>query len=288
MAILSANRAKWGDSFIIDDGAHDGFIRLAQRSRKSFKLESTIEYAGETGLEHLDLPSETMRILRRLEPKDLEDTDLASVPQPMRWWVNTYGVHTPAALIHDRFIGDKRLLPPGVSEADIDRYFRFMLKDTGVRFLKRWIMWSATALRTRILTDGWRSWKAASVLAWTALAIAGTVGFFLSVLAGNWGLAVLLGVVAPPVFSVLWGRQWGAGLVAAWLVTPWLVPPLIITAAFLVLYAAAETALRFVLDPSRAGSEPVLFTQDEARNEKLQRRAETIEEGEISQEARAI
>lgn len=283
MAVFSSNRPKWGDSFIIDDGEGDGFIRLAQAGRKSFRLESSIEYAGETGLEDRGLDVEAMKMLRRLDPSDLDETDLASIPAPMRWWVNTYGVHTPPALIHDRFIGGE--LPKGVTEADVDRYFRFMLKDSGVRFLKRWIMWSATALRTRALGGGM---KTASVVLWAVLAILGTVGLVVSVASGQWVSAAVLGVVAPAAMSTLWGKQFGAGLVAAWLVVPWLVPPLLVTSVFLVFYVVAETALRLVLNPSNAGSEPVLWTNDDERSERLQNQAENLADGEISTEARAV
>ena len=37
-------------------------------------------------------------------PVRLPRTDLASVPLPLRWLVSNYGVHTPAALIHDWMI----------------------------------------------------------------------------------------------------------------------------------------------------------------------------------------
>ncbi|HEY0518408.1 MAG TPA: DUF1353 domain-containing protein, partial [Ilumatobacteraceae bacterium] len=33
-----------------------------------------------------------------------DDTDMASVPRFMRWFENTYGLHTLAAIIHDRLI----------------------------------------------------------------------------------------------------------------------------------------------------------------------------------------
>lgn len=283
MAVFSSDRPKWGDSFIIDDGAGDGFIRLAQTGRNSFRLESSIEYAGETGLEERGLDVAALKMLRRLDPSDLDETDLASIPAPMRWWVNTYGVHTPPALIHDRFIGGE--LPNGVTEADVDRYFRFMLKDSGVRFLKRWIMWSATALRTRALGGGR---KTASVVLWALLAILGTAGFVVSAATGQWLLAAVLGVAAPAVMSSLWGKQFGAGLVAAWLVVPWLVPPLLVTSLFLLFYVVAETGLRFILNPSNAGSEPVLWTRDTERGERLKAQAARLADGEISHEARAV
>lgn len=258
MAIFSGLRPEWGDNFVIDHGAADGYIRLAQRGRKTFELESTIEYLGETGLEMLDLPKESMQTLRKLTPDDLDETDLASVPQPMLWWVNTYGVHTPAALIHDRFIGGD--LPDGVTEQHIDRYFRFMLKDAGVRYIKRWIMWSAVALRTRFDSGGL---KRLSVVVWAILAIAGIVGFIAAVWLSAWGVAFLLASIAPTLTSVLWGKQYGAGIVASYGAAPWVVPPLIVTVVFLVIYSLAELIVTQLVDAKDAGSEPVLWPRDE-------------------------
>ena len=139
MAYFSGTCPQWGPGFHIDADANDGRIRLAQCGRKTFALESTIRYSGTTGLEDVGLPPASLEELREVTPADLPETDLASIPPPMRWWVNSYGVHTPAAIIHDRFIGGD--LPEGVTEQHIDRYFRFMLADAGVTIGKRWIMW---------------------------------------------------------------------------------------------------------------------------------------------------
>lgn len=241
MIDLQRQRPDWGDGFIIDEGAGDGLIRLAQRDDKTFKLESTLRYAGPLGLDKLNLGAEAENRLRNLAPEELPDTDLASVPSPMRWWVNTYGTHTPAALFHDRFIGDPEALPAGVSEANIDRYFRFMLRSCGVPFVKRWIMWSATALRTRFESPSLV--KKASVIIWVILAAVGTVGFFTAV-AGQWWLwAAVLGLVTPLVFSSLWGHQFGAALVAGWLVVPWLVPPILVVVVFSIPYKVIEKVI---------------------------------------------
>ncbi|MEL7210164.1 MAG: DUF1353 domain-containing protein, partial [Actinomycetota bacterium] len=154
--------ARWG-SFVIEGPGNKGFIELAQRSRTSFELHSTITYHGVTGLEDVDrIPASSLEEIRRVTPEQLTDTDLASVPIVLRWFVSPYGVHTPASLIHDRLIDAD---PPieGLTDPDVDRYLRFMLADLGVRFIRRWLMWSATSFRTRLVGGPLRK---AMLLAW--------------------------------------------------------------------------------------------------------------------------
>jgi hypothetical protein len=156
-------------------------------------------------------------------PRDLNETDLASVPRLFLWWINTYGTHTPAAIIHDRFIGDPAVLPGKVTEQDVDRYFRAMLKALGVGWAARWLMWSAVALRTRLAAPGYRSWLA---VAWIALAATG-IGMLLVSLICWLGYSntdalwyLVASVVMPLPSSLLWGRQFAAGLVASYLAVP--------------------------------------------------------------------
>ena len=61
-------------------------------------------------------------------------TDLASVPGPLRWFLGSYGVHTPAVLIHDRLIPTPPDMVGRITEQQADRYMRFMLKALGVRW----------------------------------------------------------------------------------------------------------------------------------------------------------
>lgn len=252
MAHFGGNRPLWGKGFTIDSGRGDGNIRLAQKGRATFQLESRIDYNGETGLDALGLSEEAERLLRRLDPADLPETDLASIPAPMRWWVNTYGVHTPAALIHDRFIGGT--LPEGVSEQHIDRYFRFMLRDAGVRIGKRWIMWSAVALRTRWKSGGARTWLTAL---WIVLALSGFAGTVWALLTGQFWLAAALAVPTPIIAASLWGRQFAAGLIAAYIVLPWLVVPMVLSVLLLSPFWAVEKLAGQILEPPTAGDEPI-------------------------------
>jgi hypothetical protein len=213
-----AATAPWSNSFAID-GVWGAPIVVEQCDRKTFRLDSSVEYVGEeTGLEHL-VDSAVVERIRRITPDELPETDLVSVPGPFRWFVGRYGSHTPAALIHDRFIGAPDPIP-SLSDQYVDRYFRFVLAATGVRWLRRWIMWAAVAMRTRFGAGGMRRW---TVLAWATLAVLGTTALVIALLDGNWGLAALA-VGAPLPASALWGRQYGAGLVVAYS-APWIVPP---------------------------------------------------------------
>jgi len=225
----------WGRHFSIDDGRHDGVIRLAQLSADHFTLESTVTYNGATGLEHREPPlsDESWALLRTVTPEDLQETDLASIPAPMRWWINTYGRHTAAALIHDRFIGLPDGLPEpltrdGLGEEHIDRYFRFMLGDAGIGFIERWVMWSAVALRTR-WKNGWV--RKAQLVVWAAVALVGLACFVRSAVVGDLPWMAASAVAPLPASALLWRKQWGAGVVASYVVFPFILVPVAVALA---------------------------------------------------------
>lgn len=266
MAYFSGTCPQWGPGFHIDADANDGRIRLAQCGRKTFALESTIRYSGTTGLEDVGLPPASLEELREVTPADLPETDLASIPPPMRWWVNSYGVHTPAAIIHDRFIGGD--LPEGVTEQHIDRYFRFMLADAGVTIGKRWIMWSAVAMRTRWASGGARR---VAVVLWLVAALAGTAWTFVSLWHGAMGQALIALVPLPLIASTLWQRQAGAAIIAAYFVFPLLLVPILMSIVLLTPFWAAEKIVSALLEPTIAGTEPVW--EAVANDEKADERA---------------
>ena len=238
----------WEGSFAVD-GIDGGAIGLRQRTRKSFELECTVEYIGqETGLEG-KIPPKSIDEIRSVSPTKLPTTDLTSVPGPFRWFAGRYGTHTPAALIHDWLIGAD---PPveGMLDEYADRYFRFMMKDIGVRWLRRWIMWSAVAMRTRFKAGGIRQ---ISVIIWALAALAGTVLLIIGLLDGNVPL-VVGAALAPIVGAGLWVRQYGAGLVAAYSV-PWIVPPTILAVVGYGVYFGLERVAGLFLAEDVAGTE---------------------------------
>lgn len=242
----------WGHVFKDPaDPARAARIRLSQVDRKAFELESALLYTGPTGVAGLPVEART------LHPDDLgpkRRTDLASVPAALTWLVSPYGVHTPAALLHDRLIGEPGL--PGVSDVQADRYFRFMLQALGVRWLRRWLMWSAVTFGTRWRAGGWRR---ALVMVWVVLAAGGMGLFAYGVLAGSW-TAVVVAALGPVPASALWGRQFRAALLAA-ATAIWVLPPTVIGAAGFWVYAALEHAISAVASRPTAGDEPIEYGQ---------------------------
>ncbi len=261
--------APWVDSFIIE-GDEDAGIGLSQINRREFLLTSTITYVGEiTGLEG-KLSEDSIALARNVSPERMPITDLVSVPPALQWFVGRYGVHTPAALIHDWLIPTPSDPPvPGMTDPLADRYFRFMLKDLGVRVIRRWLMWTAVALRTRIKSGRLKAllliiWLAASVTGMAAfgLAVASLLGVELSgwytdvvaAAGGEWPL-IFVAAAAPFVFAALWGKQYGAGILAAYS-APWIVPPTVFVAAGYVIYAILEL---LVSRADEEGDEPIHY-----------------------------
>lgn len=238
----------WKNAFTVETPAvaatnHDA-IWLAQISRDKFDLHSTITYEGEeTGLEKYPLDKDTLTFIRTVGPDNLGPTDLASVPGPLRWFINSYGAHTPAALIHDRLIGNPDR-PSDLQDHMADRYFRFMLESVGVSLLSRWIMWAGIALRSRFATSVFA--KVALGL-WVILAFCGMAALVFAVLLPSW---ILFGVaiVLPFAAALLLGPAYRAGLVAA-LVAPWFLPPSVLAAAGYFVYLVLEKVIGIFAGP---------------------------------------
>ena len=181
---------------------------------------------------------------RTFTPREDNPTDLASIPRFMRWFENPYGRHSLAALIHDELITDE--VNGGRLESDTlsDRFFREMMRRSGVPWLKRWIMWAAVALRSRYAAGGRRR---VSVVVWVLLALIGIACAVAA--AGAWalswpapapaGVLLLVAVILPFVSAPLWGEQWGASLVAA-IAGFWIVPAALMAAFGYGVYLALE------------------------------------------------
>lgn len=214
-------------------------IPLTQMSADLFRVDASLHYLGETGLDAVHDAE-----IRTLAFKSDRRTDLASIPAMLRWFENPYGPHTPAALFHDRFLAE----PSPITEVQADLYFRSMLKASGVPIFKRLIMWTGIALRTR-----WVSSLRNKVLLviYVLLSIVGTTVFIAALLDG-FGLGVTLpsslgnpwGAAATTVVSwlaasVLWGRQWNASLVAG-AAAPWAIPAAALALVGRASYAVGE------------------------------------------------
>jgi hypothetical protein len=90
---------------------------------------------------------------------------------------------------------------------------------------------------------------------WGLLAVAGTAtaaawgGLMLGWWAGPFGwdgwVLAAIAVVMPFASSRLWGKQWGASLVAA-LAVPWILPPAVLAGVGYVVYLGMERVWRAV------------------------------------------
>ena len=65
-------------------------------------------------------------------------TDFASIPPALAWLGSRYGVYSKAAILHDYLWVSK-----GISRSDVDGIFRRTMRELGVSFLRRWLMWAA-------------------------------------------------------------------------------------------------------------------------------------------------
>ncbi|MFW0795030.1 DUF1353 domain-containing protein [Gordonia sp. CPCC 205515] len=227
-------------------------VALVQIDERQFLAQNMFRYSNESTEDYFvaklskDMSAQEARKAvddaRTFSPGHENPTDLASVPRFLRWFENSYGKHTLAALIHDQLISDKANAGPLHSDALSDRFFREMMRTSGVPWLKRWIIWSAVALRTRYAAGALRRW---SIFAWLLLSVIGIASAVGSVVLGwSWptgspSLSLALAFVLILLASPLWGRQWGASLVAA-IAAFWIVPAALVAGFAWVVYLALE------------------------------------------------
>lgn len=177
-------------------------VLLRQVDAKTFRLAQPFRY--DDGARRFAVPEDDV-------------TDLASVPRFLTWLVPRYGRHTLAALLHDHLQDDT-----SVSSADADAIFRDSMGQTGVPLARRWLMWSAVALRTEWERGGVRAarvllwgvaFAAAALLLWPFVALVLLFAF-------GWGAialaatAVVVAAVLPVALSWVWGSLWKLGALA--------------------------------------------------------------------------
>jgi hypothetical protein len=143
-------------------------------------------------------------------------TDLASVPRYLWWFVASHGRHTLPALLHDQLVDDRKQAPDR-SEADL--VFRYALRESGVSWLRRRLMWVAVTLGTM-----WTKSKlhVAAFGAHLAAVPATTAWWWLGPL--PWWVPVAVALA-----GIVWGRQrWflsltGLILLAVPIIAVWIV-----------------------------------------------------------------
>ncbi|WP_370947201.1 DUF1353 domain-containing protein [Amycolatopsis sp. cg5] len=88
-------------------------------------------------------------------------TDFASVPRCLVWLVPRYGVYSKSAVLHDYLCGRR-----DISRADADGLFRRSMRELGVAFVRRWMMWAGVRGASKLAGAG-----AGEVLLWLLVAI---------------------------------------------------------------------------------------------------------------------
>jgi hypothetical protein len=139
-----------------------------------------------------------------------EHTDFASVPRVFVWFIPRYGRYTKAAILHDYLCSV--CVPAGrVSRIEADGIFRQAMRELGVPFLRRWIMWAAVRLgaltnaagREKWWTQAWR----VALIAVVALPVVTPAA---AVIAISFLVFYLIEVVAwIPLTAVHWIRKRG-------------------------------------------------------------------------------
>lgn len=68
-------------------------------------------------------------------------TDFASVPRLFTWLLPRYGRWTPAAILHDFLWQEAKA--GRITKFDADGIFNRAMRELGIPYLRRWIMWAA-------------------------------------------------------------------------------------------------------------------------------------------------
>jgi hypothetical protein len=219
-------------------------VLLRQIDPKTFRLAQPFRY--DDGVRKFSIPEDDV-------------TDLASVPRFLTWLVPRYGRHTLAALLHDHLQDDT-----SVTSEQADEIFRDAMGATGVPLVRRWVMWSAVALRTQWNMGGLRKARAllwVAIFGLAALVLWPTV---LTVLATSFGwgavgfagLAIAGAAVVPLVLSVVWGRLWRLGALGGMALMVFTVPVVLVLFALGVYVAVEWTVERLFVSGERRN--PVL------------------------------
>jgi hypothetical protein len=235
----------------------NGDVGLIQIDRKQFLVESPFRFADDNVITMLrarlvrngtteQAARDAVEDARTFTPRAENPTDLASIPRYMRWFESPYGAHTLAAILHDDLIVDEPNAGPLEDDTLSDRFFREMMKSAGVPWLKRWIMWSAVALRTRWAVGGIRR---LSVVVWLFLSAVGITSFGWAVGSATFGwddpvdtwALLVVALVLPLLAAFLWGRQYGASIVAA-IAALWILPAAALAGLGYLVYLLLERA----------------------------------------------
>lgn len=215
-------------------------VVLRQSSATNFRIVAPFRYVDRSTGQEFRVPNE--------DAAD-DETDLASVPSILLWFVPRYGHHTLPALLHDQLV-DHELVD---DRERADRIFRDAMGEQGVRPVRRWLMWAAVSIATIVKGSTWlvvpiSVW----LLAWAVLAFRVTPPFaawdvwLFNVLVDlPWWWAATAAAAGPPVLAMLWGHRYLAGVISGYGAFIFAVPLVAIVLA-LGVYWVLEPALTVV------------------------------------------
>ncbi len=151
-----------------------------------------------------------------VEVKRGKVTDLTSSPRPFTPFVPRYGVYSPAAVVHDEcceradgtiptcpegcgYYFDHTLhhlpycydMPRSISRRDADGLFRRILREQGVPFPRRWLMWGAVRVGGRMSGATFGDWWRVLLVLVCAVPYALSVLPLLPMLAVDWAVNAL-------------------------------------------------------------------------------------------------
>ena len=122
--------------------ARNAEVVVKQVDEKDWEVRRPLRYRGRR--EVLEVPVE-------------QGTDFASVPLPFTWFLPRYGAYTKAAILHD-FLWRERAAKGTMKWVEADGIFRRAMRELGVPFLRRWIMWSAVRWAALFKPGGRTGW----------------------------------------------------------------------------------------------------------------------------------
>lgn len=99
-------------------------------------------------------------------------TDFASVPRVFTWFLPSYGKYTLAAILHD-YLWRELAASGRMNYIDADGIFCRAMRQLGVPFMQRWIMWAAVRWAALFRPRGRNLWwrEALRVVLVSALAL---------------------------------------------------------------------------------------------------------------------
>jgi len=186
------------------DGTRPAQIHLRQISDNGFALEESFDLADDDG-----------RLL--VDETRLKNSNLASIPGWLGWFMRRHGRHTPAALMHDQEVGEAEdIRVPYDARVLADRRFRLALRASGVPPVRAGLMWTAVSFGSRHQTpeEGAPDPPRTALLdLWLIGAIAG-MGLLAYGCHARDAVLILLALLGPLFGALLWGRMYGAGVIA--------------------------------------------------------------------------